>query len=110
MRNNRFQCALALVILLVGGVSLPAMAEDAGLGWGFECGCLQHRLEGGGSFGFRRPAKGSGLVWNEANGSDSRNWPPSPMVNYEHVKIALRFEDVVSPQADAVATYTVRPI
>ena len=110
MRNNRFQCALALMILLVGGVSLPAMAEDAGLGWGFECGCLQHRLEGGGSFGFRRPAKGSGLVWNEANGSDSRNWPPSPMVNYEHVKIALRFEDVVSPQADAVATYTVRPI
>ena len=110
MRNTRLHCALAQLMLILGQVNLPAMAEDAGLGWGFECGCLQHRLEGGGHYGLRRPAKGSGLVWNEATGSDSRNWPPSPMVNYEHVKIALRFADVVAPEADAVATYTVRPI
>jgi len=106
MRNTLFYSALGASLVLAGITGLTATAEDAGLGWGFECGCMQHRLEQA----MRPPAKGAGLAWNEASGADSRNWPPSPMVNYEHVKIALRFEDVVSPQADAVATYTVRPI
>lgn len=106
MRNTLFHSALRASLVLAGITGLAAMAEDAGLGWGFECGCLQHRLE----HEMRPPAKGSGQMWNEVSGSDSHNWPPSPMVNYEHVKIALRFADVVAPEAEAVATYTVRPI
>ena len=106
MRNTHIDCALSFMALVAGALSAPANAEDAGLGWGFECGCMQHRLE----HAMRTPVKGSGQAWNEASGSDSRNWPPNPMVNYERVKIALRFADLVAPEADAVATYTVRPI
>ena len=106
MRNTLFHSALGASLVLAGITGLTAAAEDAGLGWGFECGCMQHRLEEQ----MLRPAKGAGLAWNEASGADSRNWPPNPMVNYERVKIALRFADVVAPEAEAVATYTVRPI
>jgi aminopeptidase N len=106
MRNTLFRSALGASLVLAGLTCLTATAEDAGLGWGFECGCMQHRLDRE----MLRPAKGAGLAWNEASGADSRNWPPNPMVNYEHVKIALRFADVVAPEAEAVATYTVRPI
>ena len=105
MRNTLFHSALGASLLLAGITGLTAKAEDAGLGWGFECGCMQHRLERE----MRPPAKGSGQAWNETNGSDSRNWPPSPMVNYERLKIALRFADLVAPEAEAVATFTVRP-
>ena len=110
MRNTRFHSAFVVLLLLAGAYIVPANAEDAGLGWGFECGCLQHRLDRNEWNGLRRPAKGMGLAWDVANGSDYRNWPPNPMVNYEHLKIALRFADVVAPEADAVATFTVRPI
>ncbi|MCE9620249.1 MAG: HEAT repeat domain-containing protein [Planctomycetes bacterium] len=98
--------ALAASALLAASMVLTATADDSSLGWDFESGCLEHRLE----MAQRPPSRGTGQAWNEATGADSRNWPPNPLVNYEHIKIALRFPDLVAAEAEGVATYTVRPI
>ena len=56
------------------------------------------------------PGDGKGGAFDAANGRDHRNFPPDPQVQFQRMKLALRFEDMTSGRFTGTETLTIAPI
>lgn len=65
--------------------------------------CLHGKLE-------RAEAQAAAAGWDEATGADKRNFPRDRLVDYGHMKLELRFDDLNDRSFSAVETLTFIPI
>jgi aminopeptidase N len=49
-------------------------------------------------------------AFDEATGRDMRNYPPDRLVDYKHMKLQMKFEDLDDSRFDAVETLTFTPL
>ncbi len=91
--------AAALVALLVHGASLGGDGHVLGDDDAIDC-------ESGKLALFARGA----MAFDEATGRDKRNFPRDRVVDYEHMTLRMRFEDIDQPRFEAVQTLRFRPI
>lgn len=73
-----------------------------------ECGCLTHRLER--DRPTAGPGDGKGGAFDAVSGREYRNFPPDPQVQFQRMKLALRFEDMTSGRFTGTETLTIAPI
>lgn len=111
-----FLGAVALMALATAVWPAHATAGDSGsLEHGVDCGCLAHRLEWARELA---DAHGSRLAIGEAaagaydpaTGADFRNFPPDPLVRYEHMRLDITVPALEDRAFTAVQTLRVSPI
>ncbi|MHC4303103.1 MAG: M1 family aminopeptidase [Planctomycetota bacterium] len=85
-------------MLLAVAVSL-ALSSAAGAGGGEAC--LAGKLE---------RAEWSSKAWDEATGRDLRNYPPDRVVDYLHMTLRMRFDDLDEKRFTATETLRFAPI
>ena len=103
---------LIIARVLPVALALPLLAV-APVSWAFgttveeECGCWAHRMERA----VRErptsgPGDGKGGAFDAVNGRDHRNFPPDPQVQFQRMKLALRFDDMTSGRFTGTETLT----
>jgi aminopeptidase N len=92
---NAFAITALLVTPICGG-GVERLGDDE---------CCVRQME--------QPARRAPVVapaWDEATGRDLRNYPPDRVVDYKHMKLQMRFEDLNDRSFTATETLTIEPI
>ncbi|MEY4941976.1 MAG: hypothetical protein RL254_157, partial [Planctomycetota bacterium] len=107
---------LIIARVLPVALALPLLAM-APVSWAFsttaeeECGCWAHRMERAErDRPTAGPGDGKGGAFDAVNGRDHRNFPPDPQVQFQRMKLALRFDDMSSGRFTGTETLTIAPI
>ena len=99
-----FALALPLLTAVPGSWAFSVTVEE-------ECGCWAHRMERAErERPTAGPGDGKGGVFDATNGRDHRNFPPDPQVQFQRMKLAMRFEDMTSGRFTGTETLTIVPI
>ncbi len=98
-RSDRHVLVILSGLIVVAVLPQPTMADDLG---GSEA-CLAGKLE-------RTQWVASSKAWDEATGRDLRHFPPDRVVDYQHMKLQLRFDDLSDMRFSATQTLRFAPI
>lgn len=109
--TRRARIALSILLIAPAGPAAPALAGGGAETFeAFEscehgAGCLHGKLLRAHLYGAL-----DGLAWDPDSGRDLRNFPPDPVVDYLHMRLEMRFEDLDQPHFVARETLHFHPI
>lgn len=106
----RLFCAVSLFAAMAADVSAEAVAgagvgENRATGEDGADGCLAGRLERS-----EDAAVEAAKAWDEATGRNRRNFPPDPVVDFLHMTLQMRFENLNDRKFTAEEKLTFAPI
>lgn len=89
-----------VVILSLGGIATAGETEHADWYAAEHHECLHGKLE----------HAAASAAWNEKTGADERNFPPDRLVDYGHMKLEMRFDDLNDMRFTATETLWFIPV
>lgn len=98
LRVDRFVVALATFLLILS-FDVRALSDDG------DDQCLHGRLER-----MEWAGQAEARAFDEATGRDLRNFPPDRLVDFQHLKLQMRFENLDDYRFGAVESLTFVPI
>lgn len=103
-------CVSALWLALLAAPAPLAAAGGEEAGWENGFGCGRAGDAGVASEAGSAAVAAPEAAFDAATGRDLRNWPPSPRVRFEHLRLDLDFPDLAERRFSGVATYRVSPL
>lgn len=108
IRSHHHRTSLFVTVLIL---LVPSTAEGRGglLNW-FEGICEHHEACMHGKFFLAEDSFAIDQAWEETTGRDLRNYPPDRLVNYQHMRLEMHFEDLNDKSFTATETLRFEPI